>query len=140
MSKCPKQCEGHYSGCISSKKDQETQITRIQYCRRTSSYVDRLPQEEVDEAIAKFFYGCRILFNVSRSPFFKKMVDTLKRCEKSYQPPIFNRLHTTLLQIVKENFKMKWNLFLIVGILMGVQLHPIYQQTSFECILCQSTK
>lgn len=51
--------------------------------------------EDIDEAVAAFFFGCNIPFDVVESEHFKKLVDILR---PSYSPPDKESLSNMLLQ------------------------------------------
>ncbi|KAH7331702.1 hypothetical protein KP509_20G047100 [Ceratopteris richardii] len=72
-------------------------------------------KEEVDTAVARFFYHDHIAFNAARSPYFKDMVKKIGEYGAHYVPPSSESLRTTLLEKEKklveaacETIKKSW--------------------------------
>ncbi|KAH7316139.1 hypothetical protein KP509_21G079600 [Ceratopteris richardii] len=72
-------------------------------------------KEEVDSAVARFFYHDHIAFNAARSPYFKDMVKKTGEYGAHYVPPSSESLRTTLLEKEKklveatcETIKKSW--------------------------------
>ncbi|KAH7438979.1 hypothetical protein KP509_04G039900 [Ceratopteris richardii] len=72
-------------------------------------------KEEVDTAVARFFYHDHIAFNAARSPYFKDMVKKIGEYGAHYVPPSSESLRTTLLEKEKklveaacESIKKSW--------------------------------
>lgn len=66
------------------------------------SFMDRITQfekEKVDDAVAKFFFGCNIPFAVIESAHFTKMIRALR---PAYAAPCRKTLSTTLLSQVND--------------------------------------
>ena len=59
-------------------------------------------RQEVDDAVAEFFYACAIPFNVSRSPYFKNAIKKAIEFGKGYVPPKSEALRTTLLKKTRD--------------------------------------
>ncbi|MCO5549337.1 hypothetical protein L7F22_002806 [Adiantum nelumboides] len=55
-------------------------------------------KEEVDVAVARFFYHDHIAFNAARSPYFKEMAKKIGEYGPDYVPPSSETLRTTLLE------------------------------------------
>lgn len=55
-------------------------------------------KQDLDRAVADFFYSNGISFNVARSKHFKDMILAVSRAGCTYQPPGSERLRTSLLQ------------------------------------------
>jgi hypothetical protein len=53
-------------------------------------------KEDVDEAVARWFYAHLIPFNVSRNPYFKEMIEALAKAERNYVTPSPSRLNSLL--------------------------------------------
>ncbi|KAJ7947908.1 DUF659 domain-containing protein [Quillaja saponaria] len=60
-------------------------------------------KDKVDGAIARFFYGNGIPFNVAKSPFWVDMVRAINGAPKGYGPPSSEKIKTALLD--KEKTK-----------------------------------
>jgi len=58
--------------------------------------------EQVDAAVARFFYGNAIAFNVAESCTFRAMVEAISSYGSGYRPPAPTQLRTTLLDKAKE--------------------------------------
>lgn len=65
-------------------------------------------KQEVDDAVAKFFYACAIPFNVARSPYFKNVIKKAIDFGKGYVPPGSEALRTTLLKKTKDRVTGKF--------------------------------
>jgi hypothetical protein len=72
-------------------------------------------KQQVDDAIAEFFYACAIPFNVARNPYFKNAFKKAVAFGKGYVPPGSEALRTTLLKKTKDrvterlaNVKQSW--------------------------------
>ena len=52
-------------------------------------------QEEIDNALADFFFGCNIPFNIIESVYFKNLINKLN---PDYQVPTRKTLSTSLLE------------------------------------------
>ncbi|MCO5559805.1 hypothetical protein L7F22_013409 [Adiantum nelumboides] len=62
-------------------------------------------REEVDEAIARCFYACGLLFLVlARCPYFQDMVSAIASFGKGYKAPNYEKIRTTLLNKEKGKF------------------------------------
>eukprot|EP00253_Pinus_taeda_P010127 PITA_10127 len=59
-------------------------------------------KQEVDDAVAEYFYACAIPFNVARSPYFKNVIKKAIDFGKGYVPPGSEALRTTLLKRAKD--------------------------------------
>lgn len=55
-----------------------------------------LKKEDVDQAVARWFYAHLIPFNVVRNPFFKEMVEAINKAERHYVTPSPGRLESLL--------------------------------------------
>lgn len=68
--------------------------------QRQSTLADRWDpkKEEVDAAVARFFYHDAIAFQAARSGYFKTMVRRIVEFGPTYTPPSSEALRTTLLQ------------------------------------------
>ena len=62
---------------------------------------DTSHRAEMDEAVAKFFMGCDVSFQIVGHPLFKRMIDKAKTAGPSYKPPIRQRLSDDLLDTVE---------------------------------------
>eukprot|EP01018_Ginkgo_biloba_P005176 Gb_37142 [translate_table: standard] len=59
-------------------------------------------RENIDLAIARFFYACGISFNVAQSPYYEEMVRAIKNGPQGYKPPGYQTLHTTIIDKEKS--------------------------------------
>eukprot|EP01018_Ginkgo_biloba_P021118 Gb_25767 [translate_table: standard] len=62
-------------------------------------------RDNIDFAIARFFYACGILFNVARSPYYEEMVHAINNGPKGYKPPGYEKLRTTLIDNEKSGIQ-----------------------------------
>lgn len=53
-------------------------------------------KEDVDEAVARWFFAHLMPFNVSRNPYFKEMIEELAKAERHYVTPSPRRLTSLL--------------------------------------------
>ena len=67
--------------------------------------------KNLDGLIGRFFYGCRIPFNVARSSFFFDMVRGINEGPKGYRPPSSEKLRTSLFDKEKAKIKDQWPIF-----------------------------
>lgn len=65
---------------------------------------DKSSEDEIDNTIADFFYGCNVDFNLADHPLWKKMVQKLRAAPQSYKPPHRRRLANDLLQKRTEHY------------------------------------
>ncbi|KAL3849608.1 hypothetical protein ACJIZ3_011490 [Penstemon smallii] len=63
-----------------------------------------ISKDDVDGAVARFFYGNGIPLNVAKSPFWVDMVRAINHAPKGYDPPSAEKIKTTLLD--KEKTKV----------------------------------
>ncbi|KAG5561819.1 hypothetical protein RHGRI_004760 [Rhododendron griersonianum] len=61
-------------------------------------------KEDVDQRVARFFYGNGIHFIVARSPFWTNMVTGINNAPKGYKAPNYEKIRTSLLD--KEQSKV----------------------------------
>lgn len=69
---------------------------------KLTQFVDKMTskeKDEIDTALAKFFFGCNIPFSVSNSDHFKNFIKIIR---PSYAPPCRQTLATTLLDRVSK--------------------------------------
>eukprot|EP01018_Ginkgo_biloba_P003945 Gb_13979 [translate_table: standard] len=59
-------------------------------------------RENIDLAIARFFYSCGILLNVARSPYYEEMVRTINNGPQGYKPLGYETPCTTLIDKEKS--------------------------------------
>eukprot|EP01018_Ginkgo_biloba_P018888 Gb_18909 [translate_table: standard] len=59
-------------------------------------------KENIELAIAKFFYACGIPFNVAQSPYYEEMVCAINNGPKGFKPPGYEKLYTTLIDKKKS--------------------------------------
>lgn len=57
----------------------------------------RAKKEEIDRAVADFFYANGIAFNVARSPYWSRMIDAISKAGIHYKAPSSEALRTSLL-------------------------------------------
>ncbi|XP_059072621.1 uncharacterized protein LOC131873636 [Cryptomeria japonica] len=72
-------------------------------------------RDEIDESIGNFFFANGIPFHVSRSPYYRKMIDMVAKGGPSYVPPRETKMRTSILDksyskinILMEKMKACW--------------------------------
>ena len=80
-----------------------------------SGMYGRLNRDDTDDAIGKFLFANGIPFHVSRSPYYKEMVQAIAASGPSYVPPGEHKLRTVVLDrqvsnitMQKENMRLIW--------------------------------
>lgn len=87
----------------------DNQTNFVFRCIGASSHLGTIPglwalknADDVDSAVAKFFYGNAISFNVAENHYFRDMCSAIAKYGSSYKPPAATQLRTTMLEKVKK--------------------------------------
>lgn len=96
----------------------DTAQTTSDDMQNSSDDVDNL--NRIDEALAKFFFGCNIPFTVVESIYFKNFVSILNPAyklptRKTLSTSILDKLHTKMIANRKESLKSTESVLLIDG-------------------------
>ncbi|ERN03373.1 hypothetical protein AMTR_s00003p00251040, partial [Amborella trichopoda] len=71
--------------------------------KMTAEMLDVRARDEVDDAVARFFYAQGILFNVMKGSMFHDMVYIINHAPKDYMAPKYDKVQTTLLDKEKKH-------------------------------------